>query len=415
MTNNLFYSHQSAYRAGHSTETAILKIVNDLLSALYEDKVSLLSLLDLSAASDTIDHSILLSRLSYSFGISDTVLAWFTSYLTDRTQTISVNGSKSLSAPLHYGVPQESVLGPILFVLYTQPLSKTIRHHSLYHHSFSDDNQLFISANLAQLQEIIRTSQSCISDVQAWMQNNKLQLNPDKTKIILIASKHNQKSLSLPFSVDLNGTSIHLFSPVRNLGVTFDQNLSFQQHVSRTCQICYFELRRINFIRHYLSQDALKTLISAFVLSRIDYCNSLLACCPKQLIHKFQKVQNNAARLICRTPKFDHISPVLHTLHWLPVEQRIEYKLLLLAFKCVNNDSPSSLSDLLKFYIPSRQLRSSSDTYLLRIPSFHQKSFGQRKFSYQASVLWNSLPISLRHSNSTLAFKSALKLSLIHI
>ena len=185
--------------------------------------------------------------------------------------------------------------------------------------------------------------------------------------------------------------------------------ISFQQHVSRTCQICYFELRRINSIRHYLSQDALKTLISAFVLSRIDYCNSLLAGCPKQLIHKLQKVQNNAARLICRTPKFDHISPVLHTLHWLPVEQRIEYKLLLLAFKSVNNDGPSYLSDLLKFYIPSRQLRSSSDTRLLRIPSFRLKSFGQRKFSYQASVLWNSLPISLRHSNSTLAFKSALK------
>ena len=115
--------------------------------------------------------------------------------------------------------------------------------------------------------------------------------------MILITSKHNQKSLPLPFSVDLNGSSVHLSSAVH----TLDQNLYFQQHVSRTCQICYFELRKINFIRHYLSQDALKTLISAFVLSRIDYCNSLLAGCPKQLIHKLQKVQNNAARLVCRT------------------------------------------------------------------------------------------------------------------
>ena len=126
---------------------------------------------------------------------------------------------------------------------------------------------------------------------------------------------------------------------------------------------------------HYLSEDTSKTLISAFVLSRIDYCNFLLAGCPKQLIHKLQKVQNNAARLICRTPKFDHVSPVLHTLHWLPVEQVIEYKLLLLAFKSVNKDGPSYLSDLLKFYIPSRQLRSSSDIPLLRIPSFRLKFF----------------------------------------
>ena len=175
----------------------------------------------------------------------------------------------------------------------------------------------------------------------------------------------------------------------------------------------FFKLRRINSIRHYLSQDALKTLIFAFVLSRIDFCNSLLAGCPKQIIHKLQKVQNNAARLICRTPKSDHISPVLHTLHLLPVEQRIEYKLLLLAFKSVNNDGPSYLSDLLKFYIPSRQLHSSSDTRLLRISSFSLKSCWQRKFSYQASVLWNSLPISLHPSNSTSAFKSALKTHLL--
>ena len=229
------------------------------------------------------------------------------------------------------------------------------QHHSLYHHSCSDDIQLYISANLAQLQEINRTSQSCMPDVQAWMRNSELQLKSDKTEMILITSKHNQKSLSLPFSVDLNGTSIRLSSTVRNLGVTLDQGLSFQQHVSRTCQLCYFELSIINSIRHYLPQDALKTLISAFVLSIIDYCNSLLAGCPKQLIHKLLTVQNHAARLICRTPNSDHISPVLHILRWLPVEERIEFKLLLLAFKSVNNVGPSYLFDFLKFYIPSRQ------------------------------------------------------------
>ena len=112
LTNNLFCSHQSAYRADHSTETAILKIVNDLLPALGEDKVSLLALLDPSPAFDTIEHSIFLKRFSCSFGISDTLLACLTFYLPDHTQTISVNGSKSVPAPLHYGVPQGSVLGP---------------------------------------------------------------------------------------------------------------------------------------------------------------------------------------------------------------------------------------------------------------------------------------------------------------
>ena len=234
-----------------------------------------------------------MSRLSYSFGISDTVIAWVTSYLTDRTQTISVNGSKSLPAPLHYGVPQGSVLGPILFVLYTQPLSKIIQHQSLYHHSFSDDNHLYISVILCRCQEIIRASQLCIPAFQALMHNSKLQLNPDETQMILITSKHNQKSLSLPFSFDLNGTSIHFSSIVRNLGVTLDQNLSFQQHVFRTCQICYLELHRITSICHYLSQDALKTMISAFVLLRINCCNEPIVaisesseqCCKTHLLN----------------------------------------------------------------------------------------------------------------------------------
>ena len=113
------------------------------------------------------------------------------------------------------------------------------------------------------------------------------------------------------------------------------------------------------------------------------------------------------------TPRSDHVYPVFHTLHWFPVEQRIECKLLLLAFKSVNNDGPSYLSDLLKFYIPSRQLRSSSDSRLLGIPSFRPKSFGKRKFFYQASVLWNSVPNSLCHSNSTSAFKSTPKTHLL--
>ena len=138
MANNLFYSHQSAYRASHSTKTALLKTINDLLSALNEDKVSLLSLLVLSAAFGTTDRSILLSHINYSFGTSDTVLAWFTSYLSDCTQTISVNGSKPLPAQLQYGILKGSVLGPILFVLYTPPLSKILQHHTLHHHSFSD-------------------------------------------------------------------------------------------------------------------------------------------------------------------------------------------------------------------------------------------------------------------------------------
>ena len=149
-----------------------------------------------------------------------------------------------------------------------------------------------------------------------------------------------------------------------------------------------------------------KKLLCASVLSRLDYCNSLLAGCPTYLLTKLQKVQNNAARLIFRTPgRSAHVTPMLHSLHWLTIEQRIEYKLSLLCF----HQAPIYLSELLQLYTPSRQLRSSTDTRVFRIPSFRTKSCGQRSFSYQAPVIWNQLPVSVRHSTSVSSFKSSLK------
>ena len=409
LEHNLFYPLQSAYRAGHSTETALLKIVNDLLTSLDQGKVSILSLLDLSAAFDTIDHSILFQRLEHSFGISGTTLAWFKSYISDRTQCVSVNRLKSSPTPLLYGVPQGSVLGPLLFVLYTHPLSAIVQHHALSHHCFSDDNQLYKSVSPSQLGQALSSTQECITDIQAWMHNNKLQLNADKTEIILIVPKTNNSESQFPTSLDLNNTSIKFSTSVRNLGAILDQHLSFEDHVSRTCQTCYLELRKISTIKNYLSQDALKLLVCSLVLSRLDYCNSLLGGISKKLTQRLQKVQNNAARLISSSPRNAHISPVLRELHWLPVEQRITYKLLLLTYKSLTNQGPSYLSDLLNLYVPSRQLRSSDDSRRLQIPSYHLKTLGYRSFSHQAAKLWNSLPYSLRHSVSTSSFKTALK------
>ncbi len=309
VSHNLFYPLQSAYRVGHSTETALLKIVNDLLTASDRNEVSLLSLLDLSAAFDTIDHSILLSRLQATFGISGTALSWFHSYLSGRTLKVSANGFLSRPSVLQYGVPQGSVLGPILFVLYTHPVSEIVSHHALSHHSFSDDNQLYRSAHISELPSIIDSTQSCISDLKAWMTINKLQLNNDKTEMIFIGPSRFLSSEHIPASISLGSSTIKPSESVRNLGVTLDQTLSFKKYVSSVCRICYLELRRISSVRHLLSVEATKTLVCSFVLSRLDYCNSLLAGCDQSLLSRLQKVQNNAARLILRRSRSTHVNP----------------------------------------------------------------------------------------------------------
>jgi hypothetical protein len=241
------------------------------------------------------------------------------------------------------------------------------------------------------------------------MMQNKLKLNEDKTELIIIAPQKISASTSLPSSVSLCGTDISLSTSVCNLGVTLDQNLSFQIYVANICKTCFYEIRRILSIRHLLTEDSTKTLLSAFVLSRLDYCNAILSGCPNYLILKLQRVQNHAARLVFRSSKFDHISPLLNSLHWLPVQQRISYKNATLCYKSLDASAPQYLSDLLHLYIPSRQLRSSADSRIFIIPTVRTKTYGQRTFSYQAPVVWNQLPHSIRYSPSLLTFKKNLK------
>jgi hypothetical protein len=406
--NNLLNPLQSAYRASHSTETALLKIMNDLLLALDDGQVSVLALLDLSSAFDTIDHSTLFCRLERVFGIQGQVSDWFKSYLSNRSQTVSVCGHLSVSAPLCFGVPQGSVLGPVLFIMYMQPLSGVIAAHPISHHAYSDDTQLYKSGRVEQVDAIIQCVQQSVSDVRTWMIANKLKLNEDKTEAMLVSST--RISSSLPQSITILDTEVSFTAQVRNLGVTIDCGLSLKQHVLNTCRSAFIELRRISSIRHLLTPEATKTLVCSFVLCRLDYGNALLCGCPLYLLDRLQRVQNSAARLVVKAKKSDHITPILRSLHWLPVTSRVQYKVLSICHTCLSSSTgPVYLSELLHLYTPSRQLRSSADTKLLRIPTVRTKSFGERSFSYQGPFLWNKLPQFLRYFESANSFRQSLK------
>ena len=151
-------------------------------------------------------------------------------------------------------------------------------------------------------------------------------------------------------------------SSVKNLGVTLDLNLSMSQHISNTCKAAYIQITHISSIRHLLTTQATQTLVCSLVLSRLDYCNSLLSGCPQYLLDKLQKVQNAAARLVCKAKKSDHIHPILETLHWLPVTHHIQYKISTICFNSISGTAPQYLSDLLQPYTPAGQLQSASDT-----------------------------------------------------
>ena len=195
---------------------------------------------------------------------------------------------------------------------------------------------------------------------------------------------------------------------VRNLGVIFDPDLSFDLHLKQISRTAFFHLRNISKIRNVLTQKDAEKLVHAFVTSRLDYCNSLLSGSSRKSLKTLQLVQNAAARVLTRTKKREHITPVLASLHWLPVKSRIEFKILLLTFKALNNMAPLYLKELVVPYQPTRALRSQNSS-LLVIPKVSKSRVGARAFSYQAPHLWNHLPLSVREADTICMFKSRLK------
>ena len=288
--NDLLEIRQSAYRKNHSTDTALLSIVDGLLRSANDRLVSVLALLDLSAAFDTLDHPILLQRLETTFGISGTVLHWFASYLEGCEQSVMVDNILSSPSPLQFGVPQGSVLGPILFTLYSQPLSDLICRHECDYHKYADDTQLSKGAPSDQFQSLLCDIQTCIESLVGWMYSNKLKLNAEKTEVLPVAST-SRLSLVGRDSVDIGG----------KLGVHLDQTLSMQQHISSVCHAAYLELRRIASIRPYLTQSATAQLVSSAITSRLDYCNSILAGLPLKQISRLHMSPPVCPEQRCKT------------------------------------------------------------------------------------------------------------------
>ena len=324
-SHNLCNTCQSAYRPGHSTETALPRVVNDLFLSLNKGNISVLTLLDLSSAFETIDHPILVHRLHTDFGFTDAVLQWLSPYLTDRTHYVSLSNNCSAFTPVHSGVPHGSVIGPMLFTMYIKPLSAIIDSHSIMHHSFADDLQQQKSAPPDRISELLQSMQSCMSNVKAWATANMLKLNDNKTELMLVTSKRTKHLNNLPTSIATGIAQIPFKNYVKNLGLTLDCHLTMNAHVSNIARTCYFELRRLACIRRFLTSTATATLVSAFVLSTFDYCNSLLFDSTHDVTYHLQRILNYAAREILRLPRSSSITIHLRSLHWLPVKARSTY------------------------------------------------------------------------------------------
>jgi hypothetical protein len=384
-----------------------------MLTAMDNQKVTILVLLDLSSAFDTIDYDIMSQRLPEIFNIKGTVLNWTSSYLQGRTNRVLISGQASDEHIMHFGIPQGSVMGPGLFTRYTYPVGQIIQQSGLQYHIYADDTQIYTCFNPRVPGDTVVALfklQRCIGKIKQWMDENKLKLNEEKTEFFIAGSKN---TLTFLDTVSLNvcGSDVTPTETVKNLGVHLDSSLTMSDHITSICRALNYQLRNIWRIRKYITKDTCNHAIRSLILSRLDYSNSLLYGISSKDTQKLQKIQNRAARLIFQVGRREHTSPLIKELHWLPVKERITYKTLLLVYKSLNELAPAYLADILNIYTPPsgcRHLRSHTDSTRLTCYRTHNTS-GDKAFINSAPKLWNNLPITLRQSNSISEFKSKLK------
>ena len=407
----MYSTIQSAYRQYHSCETALVKVANDILLNLDKGEEALLLLLDYKAAFDTIIHEKFLSRLQERYGIRGVAFDLIKSYFQNRMHKVVIGGSMSDAKSSSHGVPQGSVFGPVAFSLYVAPLYDIICKHNLKGMMYADDTQVYVLVKKGHQGEAILQIQACMTDIKNWSVKNGLKLNEEKTEVIHFRSKFRQ-SESID-TISFGNTVINTVDSARNLGVRLDEHLALSGHVKHICKAASFALHKIGTIRPFLSKKSTERLVHAHVISRLDFCNGILYGLPENEIQKLQRIQNSAARLVTCTRLRDHITPILEKLHWLPIRQRIEFKILTLVFLCLHELGPDYLQELITKYCPTRNLRSQSKSQLVS-RTVSTVSYGARSFQQAASELWNKLPMNLRQTDTLDNFKSLLKTHLFY-
>ena len=405
LAKDLFDPFQSAYRPHHSVETLLVNVSNYILQEIDHGNITALLLLDLSSAFDTVNHTILLNTLRFD-GLA---YEWFfQSYLSHHSQTVCIKGTESHSMPLSCGVPQGSVGGPTLFSIYLIGLRQILLRHGIRYHIYADDIQLMVSfkSNQIDAQSAVHRLEACMNDIQAWIHSHSLKQNFAKCEFLVFGSKAQLSKIDVQ-SISFSGHTINLSQTCRNLGVIFEYNLTMSSQIYNICKSVRYQLRNIGFIRKYLSRSATEKIVLALISSRLDFGNALLHNLPQSQLSKLQKLQYAAARIVTLSPKRTHITPILQSLHWLPIKDRIVFKILLLIFHCVQGSAPQYNISLVHPYIPARNLRSSTSRALI-IPK-STKTWGQRAFAHAEPYLWNSLPEDIKNCKSSESFKNHLK------
>jgi exonuclease III len=397
---------QSAYLKNHSTQTSLHRVTEDWLESMNEGLITGVCFLDISKCFDSIDHDLLLKKLE-CYGIQSTELKWFTSYLSNRMQVTKCNNTISSPRAIRTGVPQGSVLGPFLFLLFANDLSSFVNGGQI--NCFADDTIIYVSGETVA--EVTEKLQKCLHGVQVWYNRNKLKINATKSNIMLLGTPQRLKFMNQDeFIISFDGVFLKRENCVKYLGVTIDSNLSWDQHISIMCKTIAHKIAILRRLRGSLSKNLLCQVYSTYIQPLFEYGCTLWGNTSDQNLNKLQRLQNSAARIVegC----FDYIDTrgydIVKKLGWPDLNERRNYLLAGLMFKCINGNAPRYLTDLIVFIrdVTTRQNRNHDLNLIIPRPNIDK--FKSSLF-YRGAMLWNMLDSDLKECDNVRQFKKMYK------
>ena len=406
---NILDTYQSGFQKHHSTNFLLTNLTDDICKGFHSDLITILLMLDLSKAFDRVSHDILLDKL-LAIGFSPQVIGWFSEYLSNRTQSVIIDNLTSSSLKIVSGVPQGSVLGPLLFLIYINDLGCKITYSKRL--MYVDDLQIYIQVPYKDLNLGISLLQNDLHAINNWCLLNNFKINADKTNFIIFGKKASTV-FDANTSFYFGGSQIQLSKTVKNLGLFIDHDMKWRSHVNHIIKSVNYTLYRLRHFKHLVNSKLRKQLVTALIFPLLDSGVFPMGKLSELQYSRLQKLQNASVRYVCDIKFPQRTSPDRIKLGWLNVKLRAKYLCAVNIYNIINIEKPDYLKQKVKIYTPSRELRAKNRPHLVVNPSTNP-TYNNSSLIYMISF-WNSLPEDIRLSRSVDAFKSNLYMHLLEV